>query len=303
MNIVEAANVRKVFGQTEAVRSVDFVVREGECFGLLGPNGAGKSTLIQMIYGALIRSGGSLQVFGADPSVDSRSVKKRLGVVLQDNALDEEMAVRSNMLMFARCVGVPPKEREARIDELLDLMALSHRADAQIRELSGGMQRRLAFVRALLGRPDLLILDEPTTGLDPAVRLLLWEKVVELKRQGITVLLTTHYMDEAERLCDRLMIMDQGTCQAEGSPRGLIKQHCPGVVVSFAGKRLPSDAELAETGGTVTRDVMGLHLRLPSYRAAEDLVERIGSEHVIIRPTNLEDVFLTITGKELTADA
>ncbi|MGB0744622.1 MAG: ABC transporter ATP-binding protein [Opitutales bacterium] len=303
MNIVEASNVRKVFDKTEAVRSVDFDVRQGECFGLLGPNGAGKSTLIRMIYGALMRSGGSLHVFGLDPSVDSRSVKKRLGVVLQENALDEEMTVRSNMLMFGRCVGVPPSEREARVDELLELMALSHRADAQIRELSGGMQRRLAFVRALLGRPDLLILDEPTTGLDPAVRLLLWEKVFELKLQGITVLLTTHYMDEAERLCDRLMILDQGKCQAEGSPRGLIQQHCPGVVVTFAGGRQPSEDEIAATGGSVTRDVMGLHLRLPSFKAAEELVDRIGSEHVIVRPTNLEDVFLEITGKELTADA
>jgi len=303
MNVVEATGVRKVFGETEAVASVDFAVRPGECFGLLGPNGAGKSTLIRMIYGALLRSGGSLQVFGIDPGTDSRSVKKRLGVVMQTNALDEEMTVRANMLMFARCVGVPATGRGERVKELLELMALAHRADAQIRELSGGMQRRLAFVRALLGRPDLLILDEPTTGLDPAVRLLLWEKVVELKRRGITVLLTTHYMDEAERLCDRLMIIDQGSCQAEGSPRELIRTHCPGVVVTFTGREPPAEELLAPTGGTVTRDVMGLHLRLPSFQEAERLVDRIGSEHVIVRPTNLEDVFLAITGKELTADA
>ena len=302
-NVVSASGVRKHFKGTEAVASVDFEVRRGECFGLLGPNGAGKSTLIRMIYGAVRRTGGSLAVFGIDPGEDSRAVKKRLGVVLQENALDAEMAVRANMLMYARCVGVPRAERGERVDGLLDLMALSHRAGARIRELSGGMQRRLAFVRALLGRPDLLILDEPTTGLDPAVRLLLWEKVVQLKQEGITVLLTTHYMDEAERLCDRLLIIDQGLSQAEGSPRELIRRHCPGVVVTFSGRRIPGDEELAATGGHVTCDVLGVHLRLPSFRDAERLVERIGSEHVIVRPTNLEDVFLAITGKELTADA
>ncbi len=303
MNIVSASKVRKRFKDAEAVASVDFEVRQGECFGLLGPNGAGKSTLIRMIYGAVMRTGGSLRVFDIDPGENSRAVKKRLGVVLQENALDEEMAVRANMLMFARCVGLPVAERDKRVDELLELMALSHRADARIRELSGGMKRRLAFVRALLGRPDLLILDEPTTGLDPAVRLLLWEKVVRLKQQGITVLLTTHYMDEAERLCDRLMIIDQGKRQAEGSPRELIRTHCPGVVATFSGQRIPSEEELAATGGQVSRDMLGVHLRLPSFQDAERLVERIGSENVIVRPTNLEDVFLEITGKELTADA
>jgi len=303
MSIVCASQVRKVFKDTEAVASVDFEVREGECFGLLGPNGAGKSTLIRMIYGAVLRTGGDLRVFGIDPGEDSRGVKRRLGIVLQENALDEEMGVRANMLMFARCVGVPRAERGERVDELLDLMALSHRANAQIRELSGGMKRRLAFVRALLGRPDLLILDEPTTGLDPAVRLLLWEKVVQLKKEGITVLLTTHYMDEAERLCDRLMIIDQGRSQAEGSPRKLIRNHRPGVVVTFAGQSTPSEEDLLATGGQVSRDMLGTHLRLPSFQDAEQIVERIGSEHVIVRPTNLEDVFLEITGKELTADA
>ena len=200
--------VKKNFGIFEALKGVSLSVKSGECFGLLGPNGAGKSTLISLIYGAASRTAGAISVFGLDPEVQGRAVRAQVGVVTQENNLDSSMTVIENMQMFSRYVGVPKEGRQKRIDELLEFMLLSHKKDAVIESLSGGMKRRLVFVRALLHNPRLVILDEPTTGLDPAVRQLLWEKVAELKSQGVTIVLTTHYMDEAERLCDRLVIMD-----------------------------------------------------------------------------------------------
>ena len=220
--MIAASGVRKRFGEVEAVAGLDLEVRDGECFGLLGPNGAGKSTFIGMLYGVVRRDAGALTVFGLDPSTNAREIKRGLGVVTQVNALDESLTVRENMLLYAAFVGLPAARRRARVDELLEYMALSAKAEAPIRALSGGMQRRLAFVRALLGEPRLLILDEPTTGLDPAVRHLLWDKVRDLKARGATVLVTTHYMHEAEALCDRVAVMDQGRRIALGSPAQLV---------------------------------------------------------------------------------
>src|SRR5688572_12253026 len=232
--IVFARGVRKLFGGFAAVDGVDISVRRGECFGLLGPNGAGKSTFISLLYGLQLRNEGDLRVFGMDPSIQSREIKRRMGVVTQENALDEGLTVRENMHLYADFVGVPKARRQQSVDNGLEFMALAHRADAPIRELSGGMKRRLVFVRALLGEPELVILDEPTTGLDPAVRHLIWGKIREMKGRGATVLLTTHYMHEAEILCDRLVVMNKGQIVAEGLPNDLVSTHTPGFVAVYS---------------------------------------------------------------------
>ncbi len=230
---LRAKGVKKQFGEFTALRSLDLEVGHGQCVGLLGPNGAGKSTFIGCLYGVVQRTGGTLEVFGFDPATDARQIKQRLGVVPQENALDEELTVIENMLLYARFGGISKARALPRIDELLEHMSLDHKRDATIRTLSGGMKRRLAFVRALLADPELLILDEPTTGLDPAVRHLLWEKVLSYKTSGKTVLVTTHYMHEAEILCDRVIILDHGEAVAVGSPRELIDKETPGFVGIF----------------------------------------------------------------------
>ncbi|MGV3530859.1 MAG: ABC transporter ATP-binding protein, partial [Chthoniobacteraceae bacterium] len=218
----------------DALKDLDLDVFPGECVGLLGPNGAGKSTFIGCLYGTVLRTAGDLRVFGHDPALNARQIKQRLGVVPQENALDEELTVRENMQLYARFGGISAAGSRTRIAELLAHMSLDHKADAQIKALSGGMKRRLAFVRALLADPEVLILDEPTTGLDPTVRHLLWEKVLGYRASGKTVLVTTHYMHEAEILCDRIIILNRGTVVDAGAPRELIAQHAPGFVGIFA---------------------------------------------------------------------
>lgn len=282
--VVSVHNVSKVFAELTAVNEATFTIQKGECFGLLGPNGAGKSTLIRMLYGATSRTGGTLSVLGLDPQKDGRSLRMRIGVVTQEDALDEQMSVLENMKLYASFLGIRRDIADRRIAELLRFLSLEHKADAKILTLSGGMKRRLVFVRALLSEPELLILDEPTTGLDPAVRQVLWEKIRQLKAQGTTVLLTTHYMDEAEVLCDRLVILDQGQIRVEGAPRALIAEHCAGYVALWK----PSDRSRAEA--------------TTLHELAEE-VEKFPIKPEIIRPSNLEDVFLKITGRELSSDA
>jgi lipooligosaccharide transport system ATP-binding protein len=302
--IVKADSVSKRFGDFEAVKSLSFEVREGECFGLLGPNGAGKSTLMGMLYGVNLRSLGKMEVFGLDPSSHSRSIKKRLGVVTQDNALDDGLTVEENMLIYAAFLGVPAIERKGRVDELLEFMMLSHKKDSPIRFLSGGMKRRLVFVRALLGNPDLLILDEPTTGLDPAVRHLLWGKVKELRSRGKTILLTTHYMHEAEILCDRILVMNKGENVAEGSPTQLIERYSPGFVAVFDKTSCGSERALAESLSLqVHEDSSGVYVRAPQFETLLEFQKKCGRLAAQLRPANLEDVFLKLTGQELNADA
>jgi len=306
--VVRGQNVQKKFGSFTAVAGVNFEIEAGECFGLLGPNGAGKSTLISLLYGASFRSGGDLTVFDLDPQTQGRELKKKLGVVPQDNCLDEAMSVEENMLLFASLVGIARRDRKARVAELLDFMSLSHRKNSRIKELSGGMQRRIAFVRALLSEPQLIILDEPTTGLDPAVRHLLWDKISSLKKdRHSTIILTTHYMDEAERLCDRLLIMDNGKVAASGRPKDLITQHCPGFVAVFEhDKALQDKLETIARGSSAFEfhtDVSGLNLRHPKMEGLIENLRELPSEPRLIRPANLEDVFLKITGKELSANA
>ena len=301
--MIRARNLQKQFGDFTAVAGVDLEIRPGEVFGLLGPNGAGKSTIISMLYGVTRRTGGDLQVFGLDPSVDARKIKSRLGVVPQLNALDESLTVRENMLLYAAFTGIPAGERVKRVDELLTYMNLDHKANDRIQSLSGGMQRRLVFVRALLNQPEFLILDEPTTGLDPAVRHLLWAKVKELRAKGVTILLTTHYMHEAEILCDRIAVINGGKMLALGSPREMIAQHVPGFVAVFL-RNEETEAQLTALAARDSRyqfttDSADAYLRAPRL---EDLMS-LEQKPLQLRPANLEDVFLKLTGKELHANA
>jgi lipooligosaccharide transport system ATP-binding protein len=304
--MITGKNLVKSFGDFTAVNGVDFEVRPGECFGLLGPNGAGKSTIINMIYGVVRRTSGDLKVFGLDPSTEAQGIKDKLGVITQENALDESLTVRENMLLYASFMSVPKAQRDNRVDELLDYMNLAHKKDAEIKTLSGGMRRRLVFVRALLGQPQLIILDEPTTGLDPAVRHLLWGKVKELKSKGATILLTTHYMHEAEILCDRVVILNRGKVVTEGSPRTLIETHTPGYVGVFpdepAVEANINAALLESPGHTMSKHSSGIHLRSPSFEEFSNLQNTHKLAPLQIRPANLEDVFLACTGEELEAD-
>jgi lipooligosaccharide transport system ATP-binding protein len=303
--MIHAKSVTKSFGSSVAVNALSLHVKKGECFGLLGPNGAGKSTFIGMVYGVVQRTSGELTVFGLDPATQSRAIKKRLGVVTQDNALDESLSVFDNMNLYAAFGGVPRLERKGRIEELLEYMNLSHKKNSPIITLSGGMKRRLVFVRALLAKPEILILDEPTTGLDPGVRHLLWGRVKELHAKGTTVVLTTHYMHEAEVLCDRLAILNQGAIVAEGSPRAMIEQHAPGYVGIYGNSDRSLIQQIAsrEQDLAFSEDSSGLYLRTRSMNQLTSLHQTHKIEPLQMRPSNLEDVFLKLTGREITADA
>jgi lipooligosaccharide transport system ATP-binding protein len=299
---IRARGVTKRFGDFVAIDNLDLDVEPGECVGLLGPNGAGKSTFIGCLYGVVVRSGGVLEVFGRDPAIESRRVKQRLGVVPQENALDEELTVLENMRLYARFEGLAKRVALPRIEELLAHMALDHKRDATIRTLSGGMKRRLAFVRALLSDPELLILDEPTTGLDPTVRHLLWDKVLSYRQAGKTTLITTHYMHEAELLCDRVIILNRGVVAGTGAPRELIAREAPGYVGIFA-----ADGE-QPLRAQVSRDWDLFHrgrqccIRAPRIEDLMALQQRTGTQALQIRPSNLEDVYLKLTGSALTDD-
>lgn len=303
--MIIANSLKKSFGDFHAVNGINLEVKKGECFGLLGPNGAGKSTFINMTYGTVRRTDGHLRVFGFDPNTDSRSIKGRLGVVTQDNALDESLTVLENMQIYCAFIGVPRAERQKRIENLLEYMNLGHKRDALIQTLSGGMKRRLVFVRALLGNPELLILDEPTTGLDPAVRHLLWGKVRELHQNGTTIVLTTHYMHEAEVLCDRLVILNHGVVAAEGSPQKMIADHAPGYVGIFNLQDQDKIKKIISTSDSYEfhEDASGVYLRTQSLAHLTAFHSDHGLLPLQIRPSNLEDVFLKLTGQELSADA
>lgn len=300
MKIIEAKNITKRFGAFEALRGMELELHSGECLGLLGPNGAGKSTFINIVYGATLRTGGELRLFGLDPATDAKGIKQRLGVVPQENALDEALSVFENMRLFSRFVDLPKDRVEARVGELLQYMALDHKKGAPIRSLSGGMKRRLAFVRALLADPELLILDEPTTGLDPSIRHLLWQKVSDLRKKGKTILMTTHYMHEAEALCDRIIILNQGRVVGEGSPRALIAQHAPGFVAAFGSEMGERIKSILPNGWThyVQRD--SFCVRASSLPELVQFQQAQQIEALQLRPANLEDVYLKLTGEELS---
>ena len=303
--MIKAFSLIKTFGDFVAINEIDLHIKKGECFGLLGPNGAGKSTFINMLYGTVKRTGGTLSVLGHDPDFSSRQIKQQLGVVTQDNALDESLTVFENMLIYSAFIGLPKNERKKRIDELLQYMNLLHKKDALIQTLSGGMKRRLVFVRALLGKPELLILDEPTTGLDPAIRHLLWGKVRELHANGTTIVLTTHYMHEAEVLCDRLIILNQGNIAAEGSPQKMIAEHTPGYVAIFSVDEKINIIKMLEEKNNFIyhEDSSGIYLRSKELQSLISVHSEFGLTPLQIRPSNLEDVFLKLTGQELSVDA
>ncbi|MDI3256985.1 MAG: ABC transporter ATP-binding protein [Kyrpidia sp.] len=316
---VWARGLTKRYGEFLAVRGVDFAVRRGECFGVLGPNGAGKSTTMKMIYGRTPPTEGKLRILGMDARADMRRIKARIGVVPQEDNLDPDFTVIQNLLVFGRYFGLPRRTAAERAERLLEFVGLAERREARVEKLSGGMKRRLVIARALINDPELLILDEPTTGLDPQARQLVWSKMRELRSRGVTLLLTTHYMEEAARMCDRLVIMDQGRILAEGSPDQLIEEHAGPWTAEIL---LPPDRHeearrLLDTG---SRDVAGGRKReaIRGWESAEDRLlvytmsaeearavgERLrhaglGGAGFFSRPTTLDDLFLRLTGRTL----
>jgi lipooligosaccharide transport system ATP-binding protein len=303
VNVVAASSLTKRFGDFEAVRGIDFEVDERECFGFLGPNGAGKTTTMRMISCSSPLSGGDLSVLGM-PVTEARQIKRRLGVVPQENNLDEEVSVIDNLVIYARYFDIPARESLPRADELLAFVALGDKRDWRIDRLSGGMKRRLLVARALMNQPEVLILDEPTTGLDPQARHLVWEKLRSLKREGVTLLLTTHYMDEAAQLCDRLVIMHEGRILVEGSPREVVRQHTSPYVVEVFEPSEEAEKTLAALDGLADR-MEPLADRWLFYTAdgealmakVRDALPEQGS--VWLRGATLEDVFLALTGRGL----
>lgn len=305
--MISARGLRKSFGDFEAVRGIDVEVHRGESFGFLGPNGAGKSSTMRMIAAVSPVSGGELRIFGLDPDRDGPTVRSRLGVCPQEDTLDTELTVHDNLYVYGRYFGLPRKEVRERVRELLEFVQLGDKANAMVEDLSGGMKRRLTIARSLINRPDLLLLDEPTTGLDPQARHVVWERLFRLKQQGVTLVLTTHYMDEAEQLCDRLVVMDKGRIVAQGSPLTLIREHSTREVAELrfgvADEGETHDA-LADKISDLGR-VEALPDRLLVY--SEDGEEVIAKVHerglepaaVLVRRSTLEDVFLRLTGRTL----
>jgi lipooligosaccharide transport system ATP-binding protein len=295
--LIEGRRLTKRFGEFLAVDAVDFRVEQGEAFGFLGPNGAGKTSTMRMIGCISPVSDGELRVLGMDPATDGTSIRARLGVVPQEDTLDLELTVRDNVLIYGRYFDLSRNVVRERADELLEFVQLTDRRNDRVDLLSGGMRRRLTVARALVNRPELMLLDEPTTGLDPQARHLVWERLYRLKRQGVTLVLTTHYMDEAEQLCDRLVIMDDGRIVAEGSPRELIDRHSTREVVELehALPRVASVGQryeaLADRILVYTSDGEG-----DAERLADDGVKPAS---VLVRRSSLEDVFLTLTGRTL----
>ncbi len=302
--LIAAESLTKRFGKLLAVDAIDFSVARGEAFGFLGPNGAGKTSTMRMIAGVSPVTSGSLTIFGMDPATHGGEIRARLGVVPQEDTLDLELTVRENLQMYGRFFDLPWAEAAKRADELLEFVQLQERAKDKVDELSGGMKRRLSVARALINQPDLLLLDEPTTGLDPQARHLVWDRLYRLKQGGATIVLTTHYMDEAEQLCDRLVVMDKAKIAAAGTPRELIDRYSTREVVElrFAPDEHPNlDGPLE---GLVER-VEVLPDRVLLYTADGDAasaaVHRHGlrPESSLIRRGTLEDVFLRLTGRSL----
>jgi lipooligosaccharide transport system ATP-binding protein len=299
-----ARGLRKNYGSFEAVKGVDFEVHWGECFGFLGPNGAGKTTTMKMIYAAAVPTGGELRVAGLDVRSAEREVKRRIGVVPQENNLDEDLTVKENLLVYGRYFDLPRKLVRRRAEELLEFVQLSNKAGAKVEELSGGMKRRLLIARALVNDPDLVVLDEPTTGLDPQARHLVWDKLRQLTGEGKTLVLTTHYMDEAAQLCDRLCIMEGGKIIAEDAPRALISEHVSPEVLEF--RAVPEALErLAPVVEGAADDVDRVGDALLVYTSdAEEVTQRVRESGIEVRNTlhrqaSLEDVFLKLTGRRL----
>ncbi|MDX6273911.1 MAG: lipooligosaccharide transport system ATP-binding protein [Frankiales bacterium] len=303
MALIEAKRLTKRFGDFTAVDGIDVEVSQGEAFGFLGPNGAGKSSTMRMIGCVSPLSEGTLRILDMDAASDGPAIRARLGVVPQEDTLDMELTVRDNMWIYGRYFGIPRSAVKERSERLLDFVQLSDRADSRVEALSGGMKRRLTIARSLISEPEILLLDEPTTGLDPQARHVVWERLFRLKQQGVTLVLTTHYMDEAEQLCDRLVVMDRGRIAAEGSPRALIEAHSTREVVElrFA---VDEKVDLGPLQGLAERteqlpDRVLLYVQDGDSAVAELSRRGIAPQSVLVRRSTLEDVFLHLTGRTL----
>ena len=303
--LIRATGLTKRFGGFTAVDGIDFELRRGEAFGFLGPNGAGKSSTMRMIGCVSPPSGGELRILGMNPVTDGPAIRARLGVVPQEDTLDVELTVREILLIYGRYFGLPRALIAERTARLLDFVQLTDRADDQVEPLSGGMKRRLTIARSLINEPEILILDEPTTGLDPQARHVVWDRLFRLKQQGVTLILTTHYMDEAEQLCDRLVVMDAGRIAAEGSPRALIDAYSTREVLEL---RFPPGehkhaAEIVVGTKADRTEVLAdrILLYVDDGDAALDQVRKLGLDPLasLVRRSTLEDVFLRLTGRQL----
>jgi len=303
-SLIHARRLTKRFGKLTAVDAVDFDVAKGEAFGFLGPNGAGKTSTMRMIGCVSPVTDGILSVLGMDPAADGPRIRARIGVVPQSDTLDMELTVRENLLIYGRYFDLSHREAGRRADELLEFVQLDERGKDQVEPLSGGMKRRLTIARSLINEPDLLLLDEPTTGLDPQARHLLWDRLYRLKQRGVTLALTTHYMDEAEQLCDRLVVMDKAKIVAEGSPRELIEQYSTREVLELRFRPEEQDSLDGQLDGLAER-VERLPDRVLLYTAdgeaasAEAHRRGLAPESVLVRRSTLEDVFLRLTGRSL----
>ena len=302
--MIHARGLRKSFGDFEAVKGIDIDVRRGEAFGFLGPNGAGKSSTMRMIAAVSPVTGGDLRILGLDPATDGPAIRGRLGVCPQEDTLDNELNVRDNLYIYGRYFGIAKAEVNARTDELLEFVSLTEKAKSRVEDLSGGMKRRLTIARSLINQPDLLLLDEPTTGLDPQARHTLWDKLFRLKQAGVTLVITTHYMDEAEQLCDRLVVMDKGVIVAEGSPLDLIRTHSTREVAELrfgVGEHDAVAEKIADLGDRVEVLPDRLLVYTEDGEAVAAKVHERGLEPVavLVRRSTLEDVFLRLTGRTL----
>ena len=304
--LLQAQHLSKRYGDTAVVSDLAFHIDRGECLGVIGPNGAGKTTTIRMCLGLTAPTEGEIRALGYTMPGDALAIKQQLGVVSQFDSLDPDFTCAENLLVYGRYFGMKDSHIRERIPKLLEFAALSHKADAKPGELSGGMRRRLSLARALVNDPKLLMLDEPTTGLDPQARHLMWERLQLLLQQGKSILLTTHFMDEAERLCSRLLVLDHGRKIAEGTPRDLIAQHLEPDVVEAYGNGALSLAESPLKSLAARTEVSGETVFFYT-EDAKPLLDALGREHpklrTLHRPANLEDLFLKLTGRQIREDA
>lgn len=297
--VLEAKNLEKKFGDLTAVNKIDFKVKEGEVFGFLGPNGAGKTTTMKMIQCVSPKTGGDLKVFGLDVNQNPKEIKKLMGVVPQMDNLDPDFSVLGNLIQYSRYFDIPIEEAKKRANELVDYVQLTEKKDSSVDKLSGGMKRRLVLARAMINNPKLLVLDEPTTGLDPQARHLIWEKLKDLSSKGITVIITTHYMEEAAKLCDRLVIMDNGQILVEGNPKDLIKKYVGDHIVEAENT---SEIKTCLEKNNVKYEVANENVEIYKENVSDItnlILKECVDSGVTARPATLEDVFLKLTGRKL----
>ena len=303
-SMISARGLRKTFGDFTAVDGIDFEVKRGEAFGILGPNGAGKSTTMRMIASTSLRSGGDLEILGKDPNSHGPEIRAHLGVVPQQDNLDRELKVWENLYIYGRYFGLSRKFMKAKIEELIEFAQLEEKRNSKTEELSGGMKRRLTIARALVNDPEILMLDEPTTGLDPQARHVLWDRLFRLKEQGVTLVITTHYMDEAEQLCDRLVVMDKGKIMAEGSPAELIKKYSSREVLEVRfGSSQNEDAakKISDLGDRAEILPDRILIYAENGESVLEQIVKLGLHPLtsLVRRSSLEDVFLRLTGRTL----